>query len=70
LLLVGLLAKMLVETLAGTNIFVSDTSFVPVPIAHLIGAVIGLTIGFGGHIMLPRKCNAFVNSERGILLES
>ena len=45
LLLVGLMGKMLAETLAESNLFVSDTSFVPVPIAHLIGAVIGLTIG-------------------------
>jgi rhomboid family GlyGly-CTERM serine protease len=70
LLLVGLLAKMLAETLAGTNIFVSDTSFVPVPIAHLIGAVIGLMIGFGSYTMLPRKCNALENPERDIALES
>lgn len=50
LLLFGLLAKMLTETLAGTNIFVSDTSFIPLPVAHLIGAVIGLVIGATCHL--------------------
>lgn len=53
LLLFGLLAKMLAETLAGTNIFVSDTSFVPLPVAHLIGAVIGLVIGATCHLTPP-----------------
>lgn len=52
LLLIGLMGKMLAETFAETNLFVSDTSFVPVPIAHLIGAVIGLMIGFGRYAML------------------
>jgi rhomboid family GlyGly-CTERM serine protease len=53
MLLFGLLAKMLTETLAGTNIFVSDTSFIPLPVAHLIGAVIGLVIGATCHLTPP-----------------
>jgi hypothetical protein len=53
LLLIGLFAKMLTETLAGTSIFVSAPSFVPVPIAHLIGAVIGLIIGSASYAMIP-----------------
>ena len=53
MLLFGLLAKMLTETLAGTNIFVSDTSFVPLPIAHLIGAVTGLVMGATCHLIPP-----------------
>ncbi|MCX7387054.1 MAG: rhombosortase [Planctomycetales bacterium] len=45
LLLFGLLAKLATEIVWGTNIFVSDTSFVPVPLAHLIGAATGLLLG-------------------------
>jgi hypothetical protein len=70
LLLVGLLAKMLAETLAGTNIFVSDTSFVPVPIAHLIGAVIGLMIGSLNYIMLTTKSNALEDPEGDVVLKA
>lgn len=70
LLLVGLLAKMLAETLAGTNIFVSDTSFVPVPIAHLIGAVIGLMIGSLNYIMLTTKSNALEDPEGDFVHEA
>jgi rhomboid family GlyGly-CTERM serine protease len=55
LLLVGLMGKMLAETLSESNLFVSDTSFVPVPMAHLIGAVIGLMIGFSSYMVLNTK---------------
>lgn len=53
LLLLGMLGKMLMETFAGTNLFVSDTSFVPLPVAHLIGAVTGLVIGATCHLTPP-----------------
>ncbi|MDA1166107.1 MAG: rhombosortase [Planctomycetota bacterium] len=70
LLLIGLFAKMLTETHAGTNIFVSDLSFVPVPIAHLIGAVIGLIIGSASYAMIPprrlRKCLASSAVDPGL----
>jgi len=53
LLLLAMLGKMLMETFAGTNLFVSDTSFIPLPVAHLIGAVTGLVIGAIPHV-IPR----------------
>ena len=49
-LLFVMLGKMLMETFAGTNLFVSDTSFVPLPLSHLIGAVTGLLIGALSHL--------------------
>jgi rhomboid family GlyGly-CTERM serine protease len=53
LLLFGLLTKMATEIIVGTNIFVSDTSFVPVPLAHLIGAATGLLIGAASYVTPP-----------------
>jgi rhomboid family GlyGly-CTERM serine protease len=45
LLLVGLFCKIAIEMISEKNIFVSDVTFTPVPIAHLVGAAIGLAIG-------------------------
>lgn len=45
LLIVGLFCKIAAEMISQKNIFVTDESFTPVPIAHLVGAVIGLAIG-------------------------
>ncbi|MCU0720841.1 MAG: hypothetical protein MUC83_14115, partial [Pirellula sp.] len=36
-----LIIKIISETLYGGNLFVSDASFVPVPVSHLTGALIG-----------------------------
>lgn len=63
LLLVGLMGKMLAETLADSNLFVNDTSFVPVPIAHMIGAVIGLVIGFGSYAMFTASSRPSAESH-------
>jgi rhomboid family GlyGly-CTERM serine protease len=47
LLLVGLIAKIAYETVTGLTIFVSNThsGMVPVPLAHLVGGVVGTGIG-------------------------
>ncbi len=45
LLLFGLFCKIAMEMISQKNIFVSDLSFTPVPIAHFVGAAIGLAIG-------------------------
>jgi hypothetical protein len=47
LLLVGLIAKITYETVTGLTIFVSNThsGMVPVPLAHLVGGVVGTGIG-------------------------
>lgn len=52
-LLFVMLGKMVIETFAGTNLFVSDTTFVPLPLAHLIGAMTGLLIGALSHLTVP-----------------
>ena len=47
LLLVGLIAKITYETITGMTIFVSNnqSGMVPVPLAHLVGGVVGTAIG-------------------------
>ena len=47
LLLVGLIIKISYETITGLTIFVSNahSSMVPVPLAHLVGGIIGAGIG-------------------------
>jgi len=47
LLLVGLIAKITYETVTGLTIFVSSahSGMVPVPLAHLVGGVVGTGIG-------------------------
>lgn len=51
----GLLAAMMVkighEIMSGSTLFVEGGNFVPVPVAHVIGAAIGIAAGFwSGHI--------------------
>ncbi len=48
ILLVGLAGKTLFEAFTQTNIFVSDLSFTPVPLAHFLGGTIGLAAGVLG----------------------
>ena len=47
LLLVGLIAKISYETITGMTIFVSNnhSGMVPVPLAHLVGGVVGTGVG-------------------------
>lgn len=47
LLLVGLIAKITYETVTGLTIFVSNnhSGMVPVPLAHLVGGVVGTAVG-------------------------
>lgn len=45
LFLVGMFGKIVLEMNSGANIFVSDTSFIPIPLSHFVGAIIGLAIG-------------------------
>ncbi len=45
LFLAGLFGKITMEMLSHANLFVSDTSFTPVPLAHLVGGAIGLVVG-------------------------
>lgn len=44
---VALFVKIAMEMHVQKNLFVSDTSFTPVPLAHLVGAIVGLAIGVG-----------------------
>ena len=47
LLLVGLIAKITYEAVTGMTLFVSNnhTGMVPVPLAHLVGGIVGTAIG-------------------------
>ena len=47
LLLMGLIAKITYETVTGLTIFVSNnhSGMVPVPLAHLVGGVVGAAVG-------------------------
>ena len=47
LLLMGLIAKITYETITGLTIFVSNNhnGMVPVPLAHLVGGIVGTTAG-------------------------
>ena len=42
--LLCLMIKIASETLYGGNLFVSDSSFIPVPVSHLTGAVLGAMV--------------------------
>jgi len=53
--LIGLSGKITMETISHTNIFVSDTSFVPVPLAHLVGAIIGVATGVSEWLVVTPK---------------
>ena len=50
LLLVGLIAKITYESITGLTIFVSNhqSGMVPVPLAHLVGGVVGTAVGLLG----------------------
>jgi len=52
--LVGFLAKIAFELGTGRNVFVSgwDASIVGVPLAHLVGAICGLTVGYCSRFVL------------------
>ena len=47
IMLAGLIAKITYETVTGMTIFVSDNhaGMVPVPLAHLVGGIVGIGIG-------------------------
>jgi hypothetical protein len=47
LLLVGLIAKITYESITGMTLFVSNNhaGMVPVPLAHLVGGIVGTGIG-------------------------
>jgi len=58
LLLVGLMAKIAYETVTGLTLFVSNvhSAMVPVPLAHLVGAVVGAGTGWvKGSVVASRK---------------
>jgi len=63
LLLVGLIAKITYETVTGLTFFVSNThlNMVPVPLAHLVGGVVGFSAGIlqiksaKAPVEIPRK---------------
>jgi rhomboid family GlyGly-CTERM serine protease len=57
MLLFGLFGKICFELISRENVFVSDTSFTPVPIAHLVGAGIGLAVSLYGAAGLAEKCS-------------
>jgi len=59
LLLAGLIAKITYETVTGLTIFVSNAHsiMVPVPLAHLVGGIVGSTIGLIKETALAGKTN-------------
>jgi rhomboid family GlyGly-CTERM serine protease len=59
LLLVGLIAKITYETITGLTIFVSNihSGMVPVPLAHLVGGVVGTGIGLLKDKAIAKKSN-------------
>ena len=59
LLLVGLIAKITYETITGLTIFVSNnhSGMVPVPLAHLVGGVVGTGIGLLKDMAIAGKFN-------------
>ena len=59
LLLVGLIAKIIYETITGQTIFVnnSHSGMVPVPLAHLVGGVVGTTIGLLKNVSMTGTSN-------------
>ena len=59
LLLVGLIAKITYETITGLTIFVSNnhSGMVPVPLAHLVGGVVGTGIGLVRDKAIAKKSN-------------
>jgi len=65
LLLAGLMAKIAYETVTGLTLFVSNvhSAMVPVPLAHLVGGVVGSTIGL-------LKDSAIVGKKRSYLTKS
>ncbi len=44
-LLIGMVGKIVHEMISGSTIFVESTGFSPVPIAHVVGAIIGILAG-------------------------
>jgi rhomboid family GlyGly-CTERM serine protease len=57
LLLVGLIAKITYETITGLTIFVSNnhSGMVPVPLAHLVGGMVGTGIGLVKDTAIAKK---------------
>lgn len=56
LFLAGLFGKIALEMISRANLFVSDASFTPIPLAHLVGAMIGLGIAAAGNHSSSRNC--------------
>lgn len=46
-MLVGLLGKTLFELTYGSTMFVESANFTPVPVAHIAGAIVGVTVAVG-----------------------
>jgi rhomboid family GlyGly-CTERM serine protease len=59
LLLTGLIAKITYETITGQTIFVSNnhSGMVPVPLAHLVGGVVGTGIGLVKDKAIAKRFN-------------
>jgi hypothetical protein len=54
LLSAGFVAKIGFELISGGAFFVNSTAaMVPVPIAHILGAITGVFVGLGGQIQTP-----------------
>jgi rhomboid family GlyGly-CTERM serine protease len=51
LTLVGFVAKILFEMWTGSTVFVDATEFIPVPLAHAVGAVCGVAATGGTHVL-------------------
>ena len=51
----GFALKLIFEMTTGATVFVSGAAFAPVPVAHVAGAVIGLTIGILVTTRLPES---------------
>ena len=51
-MLLGLIGKTVFELVGGSTLFVESSAFTPVPIAHIVGAMVGAFVAFGQR-MLP-----------------
>jgi len=70
LLLAGLVAKIIYETATGLTIFVGNThaDMVPVPLAHLVGGIIGFAAGITG-VNANGKCEEPVSLRMNVSAE-
>ena len=70
IMLIGMILKTGYEFLSGSTLFVGDQQFVPVPLAHAIGAVIGIVVGIVFRLTLWASPQVFVGRRQSLDLKS